>query len=476
MSRHEEMLINGTFVGGPCDQAVGKEIARSPLDGHVVGTYAEGGWSELRTSILSAADAFPLYRQTSVAERQRLLREIAARVRDRRTELSELMADEIGKPVTLGLAELDRCAFTFELAAAALNDWNDEVRSTDYDPRGKGRQIFVRRRPVGVVFGIVPYNWPFNLTAHKVAPALAVGCTMVIKPSPQAALSTMALGRIIHESGCPHGAVNVWAGSPRSAEKGLMMPEVNMLSFTGSPAVGWALKEKMGRRPVVLELGGDAFALVGPDADLDDAVAKLVPGAFAYAGQICISVQHILVHESVYAAFRDKFLAAAKQVRTGEPRVAAVICGPMISEEAAKKLEDKVEVAEMLGATILLRGERQRALVPPIVLENVPESCDLGCEEAFGPVCDLAPFTTWDEAFARVNRSKYGIQAGLFSHDPSVIERAWDELEVGGIVVNDSPSLRFDASPYGGVKESGWGREGIREAMLSMTEPVAKIE
>lgn len=472
---HRELLVNGIFLGGPCDQGIGKGLSSSPYDGSRIGTYAEAGWSECDAAIHAARAAFETWRGTPRGERQRLLRRIAASVRERDAELVELLTMETAKPVTWSKGEVSRLALTFDLAADLLTTWGLESLPADYEARGVGYRIHVERFPVGVVLAITPYNWPFNLAAHKLAPALAAGNTVVLKGSSQAPLCTLTLARIIHEAGCPDGVVNGVQCPAKLAEKMAMDPRVAAVSFTGSPEVGWALKAKAPEKRVLLELGGDAFAIVCPDAELDWAVSRIVAGAYGYAGQVCIAVQHALVHRDVYESVRERLVAATRACPAGDPRDPATVCGPLISVDAAERVDRWIDEATQAGARPLVRGARDRALLAPALLEDVPETTPLGCQEAFGPVLGLAAYDELDEAIARVNRSKFGIHTGVFTHDIRLAERAFRGLDVGGVIVNDFPTLRFDLMPYGGVKRSGFGREGLRYAMDDFSEPKAMV-
>ena len=471
MNIHAEMLIDGFFIGGPCDQAVGKVVVRAPFDGKIVGTAAEGGWSELNTCLNAADDAFKEWRTSPRHQRQKLLREIARLVRERSEELSKILTLEVGKPISASRGEVARLALTFDYAADALTSYGMEAIPLDADPRGAGHRCIVERFPLGVVFCIVPYNWPFNLAAQKIAPALATGNTVVVKPSPLAPISTLSLLRIIHEAGCPPGVVNGWNGHHTLAQRALTDPRVQMLSFTGSGAVGWSLKALIPEKRVTLELGGDASAVVCADADLDWAAKRIVAGGFGYAGQVCISIQHVLADRAVYDDVRARLIRQTLDCPTGDPMRENTVCGPLISSEAADKVMAMIEDAVDGGATVLAGGERNRTVVAPTLLEGVPETARIRCEEVFGPVITLAPFETLDEAVAQVNASQFGIHTGVFTHDLRIAERMFRELEVGGVIVNDFPTLRFDNMPYGGVKASGFGREGVRYAMDEMTEP-----
>ena len=473
MVHHGELLIDGHFVGGPCDQAIPKGVVKAPWNGSVVGVAAEGGFSEIEGCVDAASRSFVDWRRSPRHERQRLLRRIAALAREREEELARLLSREVGKPIGLARGELARLAATFDIAADLLATWGLESRPADLDPRGDDCRILVQRVPCGVVLAIVPYNWPFNLAAHKLAPALATGNTVVLKASPLAPLCAMELGRLVHDAGCPPGVVNVWNGATEDADRILDDPRIAMLSFTGSERVGWALKKRLWDRPVTLELGGDARAIVMPDADLPIAAKRIAQGGYGYGGQVCISAQHVLAHSSVYERFRTLLARETEECPTGDPEDEATVCGPMISVEAADCARSMIEES---GAKRVADGGGEGTLVRPILLEEVPEGDALAHEEAFAPVLTLAPFETLEEAAANVNASRFGIHAALFTRDLATAERAYDLLDVGGVIVNDAPSLRFDVMPYGGVRRSGFGREGLREAMDEMTTPKARVD
>ena len=473
--RHGETLIGGHFFGGPCDQATPKDVVVSPWDGRVVGTVAEASLQDGRVAVQAAREAFETWRSSPRQTRQRLLRNVARLVRERSEEYAELLRDEIGKPIRWARAEVERLAITFDLVADAVSTYGFEAVPVDTDPRGLGCSLTVERRPLGVVLAIVPYNWPFNLAAHKIAPALAVGNTVVVKPSRRAALSTLTLARCIHEASCPPGVVNAVNVSGPEAQVLAGMDEVAMVSFTGSPEVGWGLKDALPRKRVSLELGADSAAVVFADADLDAAIPKLVNGAYGYAGQVCISVQRIFVQREVYAEARDRLIAATQACPYGDPAEESVVCCPMISASEADRVMEWLAEAEVAGARVLAGGHRVGPVVTPTLVEDVPGSVRLGCREVFGPVVTLEAFESAEEAWAKVNASVYGIHAGVFTRDLHTVRDAFDRLEVGGVVVNDAPTLRFDAMPYGGVKQSGFGREGVRYTMDEMTEPKALL-
>lgn len=468
---HRELLIGGHFFGGPCDQSVAKSVSRNPYNGHTVGTAAEAGWTEAQAAAEAAAKAFGTWRFSSRSERRELLLAIQAGLASRADELADLMRQEIGKPIALAKGEVQRAILTFGLAAEAAMDFGKEAIGVTYDPRDRGHRVSAHRFPIGPILAIAPYNWPINLAAHKLAPALATGNTVVLKGSEKAPLCTLTLGQIIHEAGCPDGVVNALNADARTTERLAGAPEIAMISFTGSPTVGWHIKRSFPEKRVVLELGGNAFAILAQDADVQAAATKLAASAFGYAGQVCISAQHVLVHQSRYDEARAALIAATEALVFGDPEDAGTLCGPMIDQAAAERVEGLVQEALAMGATRLAGGERKREMMPPTLLEGVPPTARLSREEAFGPVLTIEPFATLDEAMVRVNDSEYGIHASLFTNDDASIQEAYRRLEVGGLIVNDAPTLRFDAMPYGGVKRSGFGREGVRIAMDEMTEP-----
>jgi glyceraldehyde-3-phosphate dehydrogenase (NADP+) len=329
----------------------------------------------------------------------------------------------------------------------------------------------VRRFPIGAIASITPFNFPLNLAAHKIAPALAAGNTVIHKSPPQTPITSMILGEILANSGLPDGAANVVACTNEAAEKMVLDPRLKMLSFTGSPRVGWYLKSKAPKKKVVLELGGNAAVIVEPDADIDFVARRLSLGAFSNAGQICISVQRIYVHEKIYDRFRKKFLEETRKVKVGNPLDDDTVVGPMINSIEADRAFKWIQEAKAAGAKILAGGGRNGNILEPTVFESVPTNANLYCEEAFAPVAILETYSEFDEAIRKVNDTRFGLQAGIFTNDTRKIFKAFDEIQVGGVIINDYPTYRIDNMPYGGVKDSGFGREGLRYAIEEMTEP-----
>jgi glyceraldehyde-3-phosphate dehydrogenase (NADP+) len=365
---------------------------------------------------------------------------------------------------------VERSALTFRVAAEEAARLNGEFMPLDINPASRGRFGITRRFPAGPVAGISPFNLPLSLAAHKVAPAMAVGAPIVLKVPSAAPLTMLAVARLIEEAGALPGSVSVMPMSRQLGDRMVTDERFKVLSFTGSPAVGWDMKARAGKKKVVLELGGNAGAIVDASADVAWAAQRCAAGAFKYAGQTCISVQRIFVHEQVWGEFTDQFVSRAAALRVGDPADPATDLGPMIDEAAAARIEDWVASAVADGGRILLGGQRDGATYPPTVLVDVPDTARVCRDEAFAPVAVLSAVADFDEAIARVNDSDFGLQAGVFTSDVWNSWRAFERLEVGGVVLNDSPTYRVDHMPYGGVKDSGLGREGIRYAMEDMTE------
>ena len=404
--------------------------------------------------------------------RQAVLDHCVTRFRERFDELALALCVEAGKPIKDAEGEVTRLIDTFRVAAGEAVRIDGEMPNLEISARAEGYRGFVQRVPIGACSFITPFNFPLNLVAHKVAPAIAAGCPFVLKPSEKTPLGALIIGAILAETDLPAGAFSILPCRVEDASALVEDDRLKLLSFTGGQ-VGWKLKALAGRKKVVLELGGNAACIVDADqrGDLDHVIERLVFGAYYQSGQSCIKVQRVFAHASLYEDLRERFVAATRALKTGDPRQRDTFLGPLIDEASARRLESWIGEAVDAGARLLCGGGRDANRLEASVLENVPRGAKLDAEEAFGPVTVLAPFTGFDEAIARVNASDYGLQAGVFTHDIRHAMRAWDELEVGGVVVNDIPSFRVDNMPYGGVKHSGFGREGIRYAIADMTEP-----
>ncbi len=421
-------------------------------------------------AIAAAVEAAqPMARMASY-ERRDILQHCVDRFIERKDELAYALCVEAGKPINDSRGEVGRLIDTFRIAAEESVRMTGEVQPLDISPRARGYQGIWKRVPIGPCSFISPFNFPLNLAAHKIAPALAVGCPFVMKPASRTPLGAIIMGEILAETNLPKGAFSILPATRDGADLFTVDDRLKLLSFTGSPDVGWDLKAKSGKKKVVLELGGNAAVIIDADADLDDAVDRTVFGAFYQSGQSCIGVQRILVHDDVYDAFKAKLVAKTSTLIAGSPHDEKTFVGPMIDVKEAARLENWIEEAIGKGAKLLCGGKRTGAMLEATLLENVDSETKLNREEAFGPVAFLIRFGRWDEALHICNDSKFGLQAGIFTRDIFKILDAWDDLDVGGVVVNDVPSYRVDNMPYGGVKDSGIGREGVRFAMEDMTE------
>lgn len=404
--------------------------------------------------------------------RRAVLEHCVARFTERHEELAQALCIEAGKPIKDARGEVSRLVDTFRIAAEEATRIGGEVIELQVSERTRGYRGMTRRVPVGVCSFITPFNFPLNLVAHKVAPAIAAGCPFVLKPAAKTPVGALIIGEVLAEAGLPRGAFSIMPCSNEDAAPLVEDDRIALLSFTGG-LVGWDLKARAGRKKVVLELGGNAACIVDadPGIDLDAVVERLVSGAYYQSGQSCISVQRIHAHAGIYDALRRKLKAAIGKLQLGDPRDEATFIGPMIDEDAARRVEAWIAAARKAGAKKLVGGAREGNLLPAWLLENVPRDAELFRKEAFGPVALMEPFEHFDDALAAVNDSDFGLQAGVFTARLDHAMRAWDRLEVGGVIIGDVPSFRVDNMPYGGVKDSGLGREGLRCAIQDMTEP-----
>ncbi|HOM49809.1 MAG TPA: aldehyde dehydrogenase family protein [Phycisphaerae bacterium] len=444
---------------------------RDKYTGDVVTRVPRASRETLERAIAAAADAARPMREMKPYQRQAVLDHVVRRSRERADEFAEALCVEAGKPIRDARGEVDRLIDTLRISAEESVRLYGEVLPMEISPRARGYRGMWKRVPVGPCAFITPFNFPLNLVAHKIGPALAAGCPFVLKPASTTPIGALLLGEILAETDLPPGAFSILPLSGGQASPLVEDDRIAKLSFTGSAEVGWDIRRRAGRKHVTLELGGNAAVIVDADADLPDTVVRVLRGAFYQSGQSCISVQRVFVHTRVYDRFRDDLVAATRGLKAGDPREEETFVGPLISESDARRVEAWVEDALRVGARLLCGGRRHGALYEPTLLENVPEAAKLSCEEVFGPVAVLAPFDDFSEVLQAVNASRYGLQAGVFTRDINRAMQAWDELEVGGVMINEVPSFRVDHMPYGGVKDSGLGREGVRWAIDSMTEP-----
>lgn len=465
------VATRGFFVDGKWIERGELAEIRAPYDDAVIAQVFQGTRADAELAIASAVKAFGTTRRLPAFERQRVLRRVAQSISQQKDEFSRTLAQEAGKPIKAARTEVDRAVFTFNVAAEESTRIYGEYLPLDWQEYTVGRWGIVRRFPLGPIAGITPFNFPLNLVAHKVAPAIASGCPLVLKPAPQTPLCSILLAEAVQQAGWPDGGLNVIPLSNEDA--GLLVSDdrLKMISFTGSAAVGWAIKRNAGKKKVILELGGNAALIVHSDADLPFAAERCVAGAFAYAGQTCISVQRVLVERSVYGKFVDLLIAGASKLRVGDPMEESTDVGPLIRESDAIRAADWIQEAVRGGARLLCGGQRKGPLLEPTVLTGTRTDMKVNCQEIFAPVVTVEPYDDFDKAIRQVNSSAYGLQAGIFTRDAKLMFTAYEELEVGGLIAGDVPSFRIDHMPYGGVKDSGLGREGLRYAIEEMTEP-----
>ncbi len=446
------------------------EVSNPADPSRPAGTTYQATPEQYDEAVDAAVRAFPAMRALAAYERGAILRKISEGIRGRRDELATLLSTEAGKPIRDAGIEVDRAVLTFRLGAEEAERMVGETIPLDLNPASRGRVGITRRFPIGPIAAISPFNFPLNLAAHKLSPAIASGNPVVLKPPSKDPLTMLTVAEIVAEAGLPDGAVSILPMSRELGDRMVADPRFKLLTFTGSPSVGWRMKERAGRKKVVLELGGNAGCIVDASADLDWAVKRILIGAFTYAGQVCISVQRLYLHDDIYDAFMTKFLAGAGKLKVGDPLDPTTDLGPMVDAAAASRTQRWVDEAVALGGEVLLGGTAEGAFFPPTVLANVPLHAQVCSNEAFAPLVVVFRFSDLGDAVEAVNDSSFGLQAGVFTNDLGHAWRSFSELEVGGVIVNDTPTYRIDHMPYGGVKESGLGREGIRFAIEDMTE------
>ncbi len=462
------------FVGGKFKTTPQKHVVKAPFDGAEVGTTYLAGEAEIDEAVQAAADSFEITKKLAPFERASILEKVSNEIDTRKEEIANVLAHEAGKPIAAARIELERSVFTFKYAAEESKRIHGDIIPLDVHQLAAGRTSYVKRFPIGPVLGISPFNFPLNLVAHKVAPAIAAGCPIVIKPASQTPLTALILAEIVKNSGWPQGAFSVVPCKPALAEKMASDERFKLLTFTGSPAVGWHLKKIAGKKKVALELGGNAGVIVHSDADLEYAAKRIAIGGFGYSGQVCISVQRVLVHQPVYEKFREIFIEKVKALKIGDPLDESTDVGPVISKGDVERINEWVDEAVKGGAKIICGGSEgvlsESTVMKPTVLESATPEMKVNCLEVFGPIVTLAPYEDIYKAIGQIDASEYGLQAGLFTNDLKAAFAAWDRLEVGGVIIGDVPTFRIDHMPYGGVKSSGLGREGIKYAIEEMTE------
>jgi acyl-CoA reductase-like NAD-dependent aldehyde dehydrogenase len=462
--KEHKLLINGRWVSGEI-----REI-RSPYDGKTAAKVHFAGKGQVEEAVAKAHEAFQATRTLPSYERSRVLEFISSEIEKRQDELAESITLTAGKPIKSSRVEVSRGVNTFKVAAEEAKRLDGEIIPLDWSRQTEERWGFIRRFPHGVIAGITPFNFPLNLVAHKVAPALGTGNTFISRPASQVSPADLILGEIIYDSGYPPGGFNAVPCGYQAANVLSEDKRVKMITFTGSPDIGWELKKKAHKKIVTLELGGNAAVVIEPDTNLDFALHRTILGTYAYSGQVCISIQRIYLHHSIYDRFMSDFLDSVNRLKMGDPMDESTDIGPMINEDAAKQTEEWVDEAVRGGAHVLAGGNRRGAMFEPTVLVDVKPDMRISWLEAFAPVAVIYRYKDYEDALKEVNHSKYGLQAGVFTNDLKKAFRAHEVLDVGGVIINDVPTFRIDHMPYGGIKESGFGREGLRYAMEEMTE------
>ncbi len=432
-------------------------------------TY-QAGPEELEYAITVAERVKHELKKLPVYKRYQILMQIGNDIKANRESLATVLCQESAKPIRYALAEIDRAAQTFIVAAEECKRLPKEYISLDWTPAGEGKEGLIKYFPIGLVAGIAPFNFPLNLAVHKIAPAIAAGCPIILKPASSTPLSTLELAKIIDRTVLPKGAVSIIPMDRKAGNQLVTDGRFKLLSFTGSPVVGWEMKKNAGKKKVILELGGNAAVIITPTADMEKAIAKCLVAAFSYSGQICIHAQRFFVHESVFNNFINLFIAAAKKLKQGDPENTDTDIANMIDEDNAKRVQKWIQEAVQQGATVLLGGNRDGNFVEPTVLTNTTKEMDVCSKEIFGPVVTIEKYTAFTEAVDMLNDSDFGLQAGVFTINDAEITTAFNTIEAGGVIINDVPTFRVDHMPYGGVKDSGLGREGVKYAIMDMME------
>lgn len=464
------MDIYKIYAGGSFIETPVKLDVKNPHSQQLVATTFQAGAMELGIAIAKAQSVQSELRTMPSHKRYAILMQIANDIKNDRERLATVLCRESAKPMKYAMGEIDRAAQTFVVAAEESKRLPKEYISLDWTVPGENKEGLVKYFPVGLVAGIAPFNFPMNLAVHKLAPAIAAGCPIILKPASSTPLSTLELAKIIDRTELPKGAVSILPMNRTAGNQLVTDERFKLLSFTGSPIVGWEMKKNAGKKKVVLELGGNAAVIITPSTDLDKAIPKTIVAGFSYSGQICIHAQRFFVHEELFDKFTEKFIAAAQKLKQGDPESPDTDISAMIDEENAQRVEQWVNDAVKQGAKILLGGKREGTYVEPTILTNTTNEMNVCNKEIFGPVVTIEKYSTFQQAIDMLNDSDFGLQAGVFTNDVSEMDAAFNNIETGGVIINDVPTFRVDHMPYGGVKDSGLGREGVKYAMLDMME------
>jgi len=463
--------VKPILLGGQWVQTSTVEAVRNPYSDEVLAMVCQAESEHIHQVVESVKRVSTEFARIPAHARAKALLHIAAGLSNRREEFATTICQEAGKPITDARREVDRAIQTFRIAAEESTRIPGEILPMDLTPGGEAYSGSVKRFPIGTVLGITPFNFPLNLVAHKVAPCLAAGNPMVLKPAPQTPLTSLLLGEVFLTTELPPETLTIIPCSNALAEQMVIHPAFQALSFTGSMTIGWMLKGKAGYKRVLLELGGNAGVIIEPDGNLDVAIDRCVAGGYGYSGQTCISVQRIFVHESRYDDFLKPFVDRVRALPMGDPSLEKTVVGPLINEQAARRVEAWIQEAVSQGATILTGGTRKHSFIEPTVLTHVSSNMKVCCEEIFGPVVTVTSYAHLEEALTLHNDSEFGLQAGIFTSNIDTMYQAYAQLEVGALLVNEIPTFRADHMPYGGIKQSGLGREGVRYAIQELTEP-----
>ncbi|MGF2614526.1 aldehyde dehydrogenase family protein [Rossellomorea vietnamensis] len=465
------MKTRGLLINGKTVEKERTYPLRSPFDGELLANISMADEQDVEQAIEGAHSAFEIMSKMPAYKRAEILSKVSDILRSRKEEMAQVIAKEAGKPIRTARGEIDRTVVTYQLAAEEAKRIYGETIPMDAAPGGENRLGFTWREPLGVVTAISPFNFPFNLVAHKLGPAFAAGNTVVLKPAEQTPLSAFYIAEIFKDAGLPEGALSVVTGSGKELSDALITDErVKKVTFTGSAAVGKIIKKKAGLRKVTLELGSNSGLIVEPDVPVDKIVQRCVDGAFGFAGQVCISLQRIYVHQSIYQEFSEQFIEKAKGLKAGDPLDETTDISAMISREEAERIESWIGDAVDQGASVGLGGTREGSVFTPTVMLDVTNDMSISCQETFAPVVSIVPYENLDDAIHMVNDSVYGLNVAIYTQNINNAMKAAKELQAGGVIINDIPTFRLDHMPYGGVKESGYGREGIKYAVEEMTE------
>lgn len=444
-----------------------------PWSGKVFATTYKGGRNELERAITKAQEVKEQMRTLPAYKRYEILLQISNAIKADRERLASILCRESAKPFRYAVGEIDRASQTFLVAAEESKRLPKEYIGLDWTPAGEGKEGLVKYFPIGLIAGISPFNFPLNLPVHKIAPAIASGCPIILKPASATPLSTLELAQIIDKTDLPRGAVSIIPADRETGNQLVTDERFSLLSFTGSPVVGWKMKKDAGKKKVVLELGGNAAVIVAPSADISFAVKKSLVGAFAYSGQVCIHAQRFYVHEQIFKVFLERIVEGTITLKHGDPQDPATEVSSMIDNENADRVEQWLHEAVEQGAKVLLGGRKRGSFFEPTIVTNTNNKMKVVCEEIFGPVITIEMYSDFKEAVKMVNDTTFGLQAGVFTNNVKEIDYAFEHLDVGGVIINDVPTFRADHMPYGGIKDSGLGREGVKYAIMDMME--AKI-